>query len=287
MGKSVEIYEVGPRDGLQNEAGIIPAADKIAFVDALSKVGFARIEVASFVSPRRVPQMADGAEVMDGIRRAPGVRYVALVPNMRGLERALAARADEVAVFGSASEGFSQANLGCSIAQSLDRFAPVVAAALSEGIAVRGYVSCVTDCPYDGPVEPAAVARMTEALLGLGCAEVSLGDTIGRAVPNRVTAMLSAVLTVASAGRLAGHFHDTGGRALDNIDAALEAGLRVVDASAGGLGGCPFAPGASGNVATEAVAAHLAARGYDTGLKSEALSPAAGMARALRERSKV
>ncbi len=282
MSESVEIYEVGPRDGLQNEPGIIPAAQKIALVDALSAAGFARIEVASFVSPARVPQMADGAEVLAGIARAPGVRYVALTPNMKGYGRAVAAGADAVAVFGSASEGFSRANLGCSIAESLERFAPVVAAARGAGIGVRGYVSCVTDCPYDGPTDPAAVARMAAALGALGCAEISLGETLGRGAPERVAAMLEAVLRELPAGRLAGHFHDTGGRALDNIAVALEAGLRVFDASVGGLGGCPFAPGAAGNVATEAMHGFLRDAGYRTGLDTEKLAAAARIAQRLR-----
>jgi len=283
MAEAVEIFEVGPRDGLQNEARMIPAAEKIALIDLLSRAGFQRIEVASFVSPKWVPQMADGAEVLAGITRAPGVSYAVLAPNMRGFEGAMAAGADEVAIFGSASEGFSQANINCSISESLARFAPVAEAAKVGNVKLRGYVSCVTDCPYDGPTPPEKVAEVTAALLAMGCYEISLGDTIGQGRPETVAAMLRAVLKVAEPGQLAGHFHDTSGRALANIDVALAHGLRVFDAAVGGLGGCPYAPGAAGNVATEAVAAHLAAGGYETGLDMDVLVWAAEMARAMRE----
>ncbi len=282
MAESVEIVEVGPRDGLQNEKRIIPTAEKIALVDALSLCGFRRIEVASFVSPKWVPQMADSAGVLAGIRRRPGVRYAALTPNMKGYEAAKAAGADEVAIFASASEGFSKANLNCTIAESFDRFRPVAAAAMADGIPVRGYVSVVTDCPYDGPVAPAAVARVAAALRDMGCHEISLGDTIGQGRPETVDAMLAAVLRELPAARLAGHFHDTAGRALQNIDASLARGLRVFDAAVGGLGGCPYAPGAAGNVATERVAAHLATSGYATGLDPARLARAAAMARGMR-----
>ncbi|MGB8622587.1 MAG: hydroxymethylglutaryl-CoA lyase, partial [Paracoccaceae bacterium] len=241
MGEYVEIFEVGPRDGLQNEKRLIPAADKIALIDMLSRAGFRRIEVASFVSPKWVPQMADGAEVLAGIARAPGVSYAALTPNMKGYERARAAGADEIAIFGSASEGFSRANINASIAESLERFAPVAAAARADGVPVRGYVSCVTDCPYDGPTPPDKVAEVVESLAKIGCYEISLGDTIGKGTPESITAMLRAVLDVAPAGKLAGHYHDTGGRALDNIEASMALGLRVFDAAVGGLGGCPYA----------------------------------------------
>ncbi|MCX7645541.1 MAG: hydroxymethylglutaryl-CoA lyase [Rhodobacteraceae bacterium] len=283
MREFVEIFEVGPRDGLQNEARPIPTAGKVALIDCLSRAGFRRIEVASFVSPKWVPQMADAAEVLAGIARAPGVRYAALVPNMTGLERALAAGVDEVAVFASASEGFSRANINCSVAESLARFRPVVAAARAAGLPVRGYVSCVTDCPYDGPTPPARVAEVAAALHAMGVGEVSLGDTLGRGTPESVGRMLEAVVQVVPRLRLAGHFHDTAGRALDNIAVALDAGLRVFDAAAGGLGGCPYAPGAAGNVATEAVAAWLAARGWETGLDAAVLAEAAALARAMRE----
>lgn len=279
---AVDLFEVGPRDGLQNEAALIPTGRKIALVDLLSQAGFRRIEVASFVSPKWVPQMADSADVLAGIARARGVSYAALTPNMRGYEGAKAARADEIAIFGSASEGFSKANLNASIAESLARFAPVAQAALRDGVPVRGYVSCVTDCPFDGPTAPGDVARVVAALRGMGCYEVSLGDTIGLGRPATVDAMLDAVLGELPAAQLAGHFHDTKGRALDNIDASLARGIRVFDAAVGGLGGCPYAPGASGNVATEAVAAHLKAQGYDTGLDLDVIGQAARLAQEMR-----
>ncbi len=282
MPETVEIFEVGPRDGLQNEKRPIAVADKIRLVDMLSECGFRRIEVASFVSPKWVPQMADSDKVLAGIRRAPGVRYAALTPNMRGFEGARAARADEIAIFGAASEGFSKANINCSISESLDRFRPVVEAALEAGIPVRGYVSCVTDCPYDGPTPPAQVARVARALFEMGCYEISLGDTIGQGRPESVTAMLKAVLDEVPADRLAGHFHDTAGRALANIEASLELGVRVFDAAVGGLGGCPYAPGAAGNVATEAVDARLRELGIVTGLDAEKLAAASAFARSLR-----
>lgn len=275
---TVEIVEVGPRDGLQNEAAVIPTERKIALVDLLSQAGFKRIEAASFVSPKWVPQMADSDAVMAGITRQPGIRYAGLAPNLRGYGRARAANVDEIAIFASASEGFSKANLNASIAESLAGFAPLVEAAQADGMPVRGYVSCVTDCPYDGPVAPGDVARACAALRDLGCYEVSLGDTIGAGTPETVGTMLSAVLQELPAAQLAGHFHDTGGRALDNIDVSLDRGITVFDAAVGGLGGCPYAPGASGNVATEVVAAHLEARGYDTGLDRALIQQAATLA---------
>ena len=282
MPETVEIFEVGPRDGLQNEKRMIPAAEKIALVDALSACGFRRIEVASFVSPKWVPQMADGAEVLAGIDRGAGIRYAALTPNMKGYERAREARADEVAIFGSASEGFSKANINATIAESLERFRPVAEAAAADGMPVRGYISCVTDCPYDGPTPPESVARVAAALRDMGCYEISLGDTIGKGTPETIAAMLDAVLAEVPAERLAGHYHDTGGRALDNIEASLAKGLRVFDAAVGGLGGCPYAKGATGNVATEAVHERLTALGYSTGLDGAGLAAAAEMARAMR-----
>ncbi|MFI0395871.1 hydroxymethylglutaryl-CoA lyase [Paracoccus jiaweipingae] len=278
----VEIFEMGPRDGLQNEARLIPAADKIALVDLLSGAGFRRIEVTSFVSPKWVPQMADAAQVLGGIARVPGVSYAALTPNLKGYEGARAARVDEVAIFASASEGFSRANLNASIDDSIDRFIPIMEAAGADGIPVRGYVSVVTDCPFDGPTAPRQVARVAARLFAMGCYEISLGDTIGQATPDKIDAMLAAVLDDVPAAQLAGHYHDTAGRALDNIDASLARGLRVFDAAVGGLGGCPYAPGAAGNVATEKVAAHLAARGFQTGLDMEVIARAADMARAMR-----
>ncbi len=282
MPDPVEIFEVGPRDGLQNESRPIALADKIALVDCLSRAGFRRIECASFVSPRWVPQMADSGALLAGIARRAGVSYAALTPNMKGFDAAMAAGADEVAIFGSASEGFSRANINAGIDESLERFRPVVAAAQARGVPVRGYVSCVVECPYDGPVAPAAAARVAAELRAMGCYEVSLGDTLGRAAPDAVDVMLAAVTQAVGAGSLAGHFHDTGGRALDNVEVALSHGLRVFDAAVGGLGGCPYAPGAAGNVASEALAARLAKLGHDTGLDAVALDRAAALARAMR-----
>lgn len=280
--EAVEIFEVGPRDGLQNEKRPIPLAEKISLIDLLSQAGFRRIEVASFVSPRWVPQMADSARVMAGISRARGVAYAALTPNLRGFEAAREAEVDEVAIFASASEGFSRANLNASIAESLERFAPVAEAAKADGMPLRGYVSCVTDCPFDGPVPPGDVARVVAALRRLGCYEVSLGDTIGRGRPKAVDAMLAAVLEELDPDRLAGHFHDTSGRALENVDVALARGVRVFDAAVGGLGGCPYAPGAAGNVATESLMAHLERLGHPTGLDAGLVAQAARMARRMR-----
>lgn len=282
MAETVEIFEVGPRDGLQNEKRLIPTAGKVALVDLLSQAGFRRIEVASFVSPRWVPQMADSADVLAQITRAPGVRYAALAPNMRGYEGARNARADEVAVFASASEGFSKANLNCTIEESIARFLPILEAAKADDMPVRGYISCVVDCPFDGPTDPGAVAALARRLLDLGCYEISLGDTIGRATPDKITAMLRAVLDVVPAGRLAGHYHDTGGLACDNIEASLALGLRIFDAAVGGLGGCPYAPGAAGNVATEAALARIEALGYVTGLDREVITRAGAMAQEMR-----
>ncbi len=266
MSDFVRIFEMGPRDGLQNEAVRIATADKVALVDKLSGCGFDHIEVTSFVSPKWVPQMADAAAVLAAIKRKAGVAYTALTPNMQGYAGALTAGASAVAIFGSASEGFSQANINCSIAESLVRFRPLVAAALADGIPVRGYVSCVVECPYDGAVAPAAVAQVAADLLEMGCYEISLGDTIGTGTPETIAAMLGAVLQGVPAAKLAGHFHDTNGRALENIEVSLAAGLRCFDAAIGGLGGCPYAPGAAGNVDTLAVARRLAELGYDTGL---------------------
>lgn len=277
----VEIVEMGPRDGLQNEATIIPTDQKIALVNLLSDVGFRRIEVASFVSPKWVPQMADSGAVLSGITRRSGVRYAALTPNLKGYQAALAAKADEVAIFASASEGFNRANLNCSIMESIERFRPIIGVAKADDIKVRGYVSMVTDCPFDGPVAADMVARVVATLRDLGCYEVSLGDTVGRGTPDRIDAMLGAVLNELPAGRLAGHYHDTGGRALENIEASLARGLRVFDASVGGLGGCPYAPGAKGNVATEAVDARLRALGYETGLEPARLADASAWAQAM------
>lgn len=264
MVDQVTLFEVGPRDGLQNEPRQIATESKIDLVNALSEAGLKKIEVSSFVSPKWVPQLADAAEVFAGIEREDDTVYSALVPNMRGCEAAIAAGADEVAIFASASETFSQRNINCSIAKSMDRFAPVLEFAKDCSLPVRGYVSCVTDCPYEGSVSPNAVAMVTEHLLEMGCYEVSLGDTVGRGDPTSVRAMLDAVLSIVPANCLAGHFHDTGGRALENIQECLEKGIRVFDTSIGGLGGCPYAPGASGNVATETVVQWLEQQKIET-----------------------
>lgn len=282
MTERVTLFEMGPRDGLQNEKRQIETADKIRLVDMLSDCGFAKIEVTSFVSPKWVPQMADAAAVMAGIARKPGTRYAVLTPNLRGYEGAKAAAADEVAIFGSASEGFSQKNINCSIAESLERFKPVMQAALADRRPVRGYVSCVADCPYDGPTPPETVAEVAKKLLDMGCYEISLGDTIGSGRPETIARMLDAVLAVVPARRLAGHYHDTRNRALENIAVSLEKGLRTFDAAVGGLGGCPYAPGAKGNVDTRSVARMLTDHGFDTGLDLERLGQVADFAWTLR-----
>ncbi|WP_421858670.1 hydroxymethylglutaryl-CoA lyase [Oricola sp.] len=267
----VRIFEVGPRDGLQNEKAIIPAASKIALIDLLSEAGFSHIEATSFVSPKWVPQLADAEEVLTEITRRPGVSYAALTPNLKGFQRALAAKADEVAIFGSASETFSQKNINCSIAESLERFAPVMEAARTAGIPVRGYVSCVVGCPYEGDIAPAAVADVAGKLLAMGCYEISLGDTIGKGTPETIRAMLEAVVDAVPAEKLAGHYHDTGDRALDNVKASLAFGLRTFDSAIGGLGGCPYAPDAKGNVSTIPLVRMLEAEGFDAGLDMDRL----------------
>ena len=280
----VTVHEVGPRDGLQNEAAVIPLANKVALIDLLSRSGLRDIEVGSFVSPKWVPQMADTATVLAQITRVPGVRYHVLVPNMRGWDgfAPFAQGPFEIAVFIAASEGFSQANLNCSVATSVARLAPVVAAAQAAGVAVRGYVSCVTDCPFDGAIAPDAVAAAVGRLREVAPMPISLGDTIGKGTPERVGQMLDAVLQEVPAAELAGHFHDTSGLALENITVSLARGLRHFDSAVGGLGGCPYAPGAPGNVATEAVLAHLAALGYETDVDADVIAQAAAMARKMR-----
>ena len=285
-GEFVRIIEVGPRDGLQNEQGIISTSDKIRLVDLLSAAKFPSIEVTSFVSPKWVPQMADAAEVLAGIKRYPDVCYSALTPNLKGYKAAFAAGIDEVAVFAAASESFSQKNINCTIAESLDRFSPVIAAAKANAVPVRGYVSCVVDCPYDGPIIPENVARVTQALLEMGCYEVSLGDTTGKGTPEAVHLMLEKVLEIAPVERLASHFHDTGGKAILNIEASLQLGLRSIDASIGGLGGCPYAPGAKGNVATETIVQYLHQFGYQTGIDSENLAKAASFVADIKKRQR-
>jgi hydroxymethylglutaryl-CoA lyase len=266
MPKHVKIVEVGPRDGLQNEKQIIPAAAKIGFIDRLSQTGLQVIEATSFVSPKWVPQLADAEEVYAGITQQPGVSYPALVPNEKGMERALAAGVKEVAVFTAASESFNQKNINCSITESIERFKPVLAMAAQHGIRVRGYISCVIGCPYEGAIHPEAVAKVAQELAAIGCYEISLGDTIGIGTPVKAAAMLAAVAAVVPLHRLAVHFHDTYGQALANIHACLELGVGVVDASTSGLGGCPYAKGATGNVATEDVLFMLTGMGIKTGV---------------------
>jgi hydroxymethylglutaryl-CoA lyase len=274
--KFVTIYEVGPRDGLQNEAGIVPTKHKIALIDLLSETGLRFIEATSFVSPKWVPQMADAMGVMAGINRKKGVTYAALTPNMKGLETALEADVDEVAIFGSASESFSRKNINCSIADSLERFAPVAKAALAAGVSLRGYVSCVIACPYEGAVAPAQVGTVTQALLDLGCGQVSLGDTIGKGTPETTSLLLDELLKTAPANMLTGHFHDTDGTALANVTMALNYGLRGFDSAIGGLGGCPYAPGAKGNLSTISLTEMLHDTGWETGLDMVKLQAAQG-----------
>lgn len=263
---AVTIVEVGPRDGLQNETAGISTAEKVRFVDALSAAGHRVIEVSSFVSPRWVPQMADAAEVFAGITRRPGVRYTALVPNLPGLERAIAAQVSEVAVFAAASETFSTRNINQSIDESLQRYSEVIGRAVAAGLRVRGYVSCAFGCPFEGPVTPAAVLRVTRALLDAGVYEVAVSDTIGIGHPGQVRELLAFLGTDIPFDRLALHFHDTRGTALANVLAGLDAGITTFDAAAGGLGGCPFAPGASGNLATEDLLYMLDGLGIETGV---------------------
>ncbi|MBL8258199.1 MAG: hydroxymethylglutaryl-CoA lyase [Candidatus Competibacteraceae bacterium] len=267
----VKLVEVGPRDGLQNEPKILDVATKVALIDRLGRAGLRVIEAASFVSPKWVPQMADSAAVLAALQRRPGVVYPALTPNLQGFEAALAAGAREVAVFGSASEAFSQKNINCSVAESLARFEPVLAAARQAGIRVRGYVSCALGCPYEGAIAPAAVARVAGALFDLGCYEISLGDTIGAGTPEAAKRMLEAVAGRVPLDCLAGHYHDTRGMAVANIYASLQCGVRTFDASVAGLGGCPYAKGASGNVATEDAVYLLDGLGIETGVDLEAL----------------
>ncbi len=267
----VRIVEVGPRDGLQNEKQIVSTDTKVELIARLGAAGLPAIEATSFVSPKWVPQMGDNAEVMARIARLPGVDYPVLTPNLKGFDAALAAGAKEVAVFGAASESFSQKNINCSIAESLDRFVPVVEAAKAAGVRVRGYVSCVLGCPYEGEVAPEAVAGVAATLFDMGCYEVSLGDTIGTGTPGKTRRMLDAVARRVPIDKLAGHYHDTYGQALVNIYASLQAGVATFDASVAGLGGCPYAAGASGNVATEDVVYMLDGLGVETGIRLEAL----------------
>jgi hydroxymethylglutaryl-CoA lyase len=271
---AVRIVEVAPRDGLQNHARAFPTGAKIAFIDALSRSSLPVIEVASFVNPKAVPLMADAVEVMSGIDRVPGVRYLALVPNEKGLDRALACGTDSIALFASASETFSQRNINCTIAESLERFAPVLHCAKANGIWVRGYISMAFVCPFEGVIPPSQTARLAGELLELGCDEICLADTIGPAGPEMVSDVLDATLRLVPVDRLALHMHDTYGKAVDNVDIGYEAGIRVFDSAAGGFGGCPFAPGAAGNLATERLIEHLDQRGIPHGIDIENLQTA-------------
>ena len=282
MADKITIFEVGARDGLQNEKVMIPTQKKIELINMLSGCGFNKIETTAFVSPKWVPQMGDAAEVMAGIERAANISYAVLTPNMKGYNRAKSANASEVAIFGAASEGFSQANVNCSIAETIERFLPITKAASADGMPVRGYISCVTDCPYDGPTPPENVAWMAEQLINAGCYEVSLGDTIGQGSPETISDMLDAVIERVPASKLAGHYHDTSGRALSNIEVSIEKGVRTFDSSVGGLGGCPYAPGAAGNVATQSVMEMVEAKGFETGIDPVKLAAASAFAIGLR-----
>ena len=267
----VRLVEVGPRDGLQNEAQPISVTDKVQLVDALTDAGLSYIEVGSFVSPKWVPQMAGSAQVFAQIQRKPGVTYGALAPNLRGFEDAVAAGVKEVAVFAAASEAFSQRNINCSIGESLERFAPIMAAARQHGVSVRGYVSCVLGCPYEGDIAPEQVAAVARELYAMGCYEVSLGDTIGTGTAGATRRLFEVVGAQVPRDKLAGHFHDTYGQAIANIYASVLEGITVFDSSIAGLGGCPYAKGASGNVATEDVVYLLNGLGIDTGIDLQAL----------------
>ena len=277
----VEIVEVGPRDGLQNESKNISVKDKILLIDKLSNCGFNRIEVASFVSPKWIPQMADCDLVLNGLTRNESISYSALTPNLMGLEKALLSQVNEVAIFASASESFSKANINCSIKESIERFVPLMKLAKEHSLPVRGYVSCVTDCPYEGFVRPERVQTVASRLIDLGCYEVSLGETLGGASQQQIEMLLENILKYIPVEQLAGHFHDTKEFALENIKVALDYGLRTFDASVGGLGGCPYAPGASGNVATEVVVKLLKELGYRTKLDEESINSVASFAKSL------
>ena len=268
---TVRIVEVGPRDGLQNEKGEVSTAVKLELIERLADAGLPAVEATAFVSPKWIPQMADHTEVLERIRRKPGVSYPVLTPNLKGFEAARAAGATEVAVFGAASEAFSKKNINCSIAESLERFRPVTDAARKSGIKVRGYISCVVGCPYEGDIKPQKVAEVAAALYGMGCYEVSLGDTIGVGTPGRTRAMIEACAKRIPVEKLAGHYHDTYGQALANIYASMELGVASFDSSVSGLGGCPYAAGASGNVATEDVVYMLHGLGIRTGIDLDKL----------------
>jgi hydroxymethylglutaryl-CoA lyase len=271
MTDSVRIVEVGPRDGLQNEKTPVSVADRIAFIEALVGAGLHTIEVGAFVSPRAIPQMVNSDQVLRAIDRHPSSEFHVLVPNEKGYDAARAAGAKVIAVFASASEGFSRANINCSVAESIERFMPVVARAKTDGIKVRGYISCVLGCPFEGEVKPQAVVDVAKLLWDLGCYEISLGDTIGVGTPRKARHLLRAVSGAVPMANLAMHFHDTYGQALANLYAGMEEGARVIDSAAGGLGGCPFAPGATGNVATEDVVYMLEGMGIATGVDMQKL----------------
>lgn len=270
----VRVVEVGPRDGLQNEPAAVPVEAKVALIEALADAGLTNIEAGGFVSPKWVPQMADTAEVLARLRPRPGVAYPVLVPNLQGLDRALACGVREVAVFGAASESFSRRNINCSIEESLGRFAPVAEKARAAGVRVRGYISCVLGCPFEGEISPDAVARVAAGLFAMGCYEVSLGDTIGTGTPLAARRLVERVSAEVPVERIALHFHDTYGQALANILACLDLGVSVVDSAVAGLGGCPYAPGATGNVATEDVVYMLDGMGIETGVDLPALAEA-------------
>ena len=277
----VKVFEVGPRDGLQNQKRLIATEDKIKLVDMLSSCGFSHIETTSFVSAKWVPQMSDAADVMAGISRKEGTAYTALTPNMRGYAAAIHAGVDEVAIFGSASEGFSQKNINCSIEDSFSRFTPIMEQAKIDKCKVRGYISCVTDCPYDGPIDPDQVIQVALRLIEMGCYEISLGDTIGAATTETTQRLTGLMLNYMPASILAGHFHDTNNNALDNIEVCLEAGIRTFDSAVGGLGGCPYAEGAKGNVDTISVVNMLHEMKYETGLNVDNLKKASAFALSL------
>jgi hydroxymethylglutaryl-CoA lyase len=284
MSEWVRIVEVGPRDGLQNEPTVVSTTDKLAFIGELLTAGCREIEVASFVHPKLVPAMADAAEVVAGLTQMPSPRmrlFWSLVPNEKGYLRAREAGAQAIAVFAAASETFSQKNIGRGIAESLEEYGQVVSQALSDGCRVRGYVSTVTHCPYEGRISPAAVLSVVERLFAMGCEEVSLGETLGRAEPADIEALLSHLIPMLPCEKLAGHFHDTSGRAIDNVGVALRYGLRAFDSSAAGLGGCPFAPGAAGNVATETLVRFLEGQGYSTGIDADRVAQAGTALRGL------
>lgn len=271
MPKAVSIVEVGPRDGLQNEKSIVSVEEKINFINLLSKTGIKRIEAGSFVSPKWVPQMADSGDIFLGIEKNPSITYSALTPNIKGLDAAIESGVEEVAVFGAASESFSMKNINCSIEESLKKFEPVIAKANTHNIKVRGYVSCVMGCPYEGEISPSAVADVSKRLIDMGCYEISLGDTIGTGTPVATKRLLDSVLNVVNIEQLAVHFHDTYGQALVNLYSALDYGVATIDSAVAGLGGCPYARGASGNVATEDVLYMLNGMGINTGIDMEKL----------------